>query len=123
MSLNTWEVRSANPDVVSHVIHITGAGTSVPTMQEPSASAGIAIARTSAGFLTFTWTDEPGNFLGCTFGFGGTTSANMAGHTAVFTSYASKVLTVKIYDAADAIDDLELTEFLCINAMFKRTNV
>lgn len=123
MTHAAYPVRAGNPEIVEYWIRLQGAGASAPTLAEPSASAGITVARSSAGIYTLTWADDPGNYVGFTYGFEDTTPANLDDHSCIVDNYTSKVLTITVYDGAPAVDDLESTEYLSLCVAFKRTSL
>ncbi len=121
--LSTSTLRSNQQELVAHVFRLQGAGAAVLTISEPANAAGVSVGRTSAGIYTLTWTDDPGSFVGATYGFEDTTPANLDDHSCITDNYASKVLTFTVYDGSPAVDDLESTEYLTVVAWFKQTGV
>jgi len=123
MALDAYPVRNGQAEVVEYWIKLEGTGASAPTLTFPAASAGISVARTSAGIYTLTWTDDPGTYLCTVPGFEDTTPANLDDHSCIVDNYASKVLTITVYDGTPAVDDLEANEYLCLKVAFKRTSL
>lgn len=118
--LNAWEIKASEPEVVATVIRLLGTGASDCTKE---IGAGVTVARTGAGAHTITWADDPGVFLGWSASFGAATPGDMAGHTAIRDTYASKALPFVVYDSSFAADDLEADEYIDIVVWFRRTSV
>lgn len=104
-------------------VRLLGTGAAAPTKEF---GPGITVTRTSEGLLKFTWTENPGEFVGIAgYAFGDTTPADVKGHTIArdtyseATSTADAYIEVAMYDSTFAVDDLEATEYLDICFAFK----
>ncbi len=126
MSLNMYPVRAANPELTMWVLRLQGAATSALSLSEPAASAGITVARTSEGIHTLTFTDDPGNYVGYTWGLEDATPGNVDDHIVAVDNYASKVLTFTVTDLVTGtkeLQDLAATSYLTLVLYFKRTSL
>jgi hypothetical protein len=104
----------------------TGAADPTPRVTNPP---GWTVTRTSAGIYRISFAQNYSALI-CAFGsIGGTTPANVAAHTYVWDDYVAAsgntnaYREVSIYDAANALDDLEATEFFEFTAVFQKTSV
>ena len=107
---------------------IVGAGTSAPTTRLTNPP-GWTAARTSEGIYRISFADDYSRLLSGYGSIGGTTPANVAAHTCVWEDYVTSSCStlayreVSIYDAANALDDLEVTEFFEFTFFFQTTSV
>jgi hypothetical protein len=118
---NAYPVRVTEPEVWGYIVVLTGAGAATPTK---TLGQGVTVGRSGAGVLSLTWGENPGTFLGCTFGFGATTAADLDGWTVSHGPLsASYVLPLAVFDEAPAAADLPAATTLTLIAWFKRTGV
>lgn len=126
MALQATPVRSANTELNMVVFRLQGAATSALSLVEPASGAGVTVARTSEGIHTITFDDDPGNYVGSTWGLEDTTPGNVDDHIVAIDSYASKVLTFTVTDLVTGtkeLQDLAATSFLTLCVFFKRTAI
>ena len=80
---------------------------------------------TAAGRIKLTWADNPGTFLGFTWGLQATTQGDVKGHTVTASAYplsaSTFTLEIDIWDSAFAAEDLEILEWLYLDIAFKLT--
>jgi hypothetical protein len=121
MSHPRYPAVESEPKVRHYLVRLEGAGAAAP---DKEVGAGITATRVAEGHYRLTWADAPGEFLGVTPGWQASTPANLAGHTVVVDDHevTDKRLSVWVYDAADAADDLEATEKLFLDLRFKQTS-
>lgn len=120
MSLQAFPARSTTPEVEEHLIRIQGAGAADPVNET---ARGVTVTHVATGQYRITWAEDPGAYVGATYGLEAATPGDAAGHTLIFDTYASNVLDFIVYDAADAADDLEANEYATLRVAFKRTGV
>ncbi len=120
MGLDAFPLRGRQAEMVAHAVRMVGTGATAPTKEYGN---GISIARTSEGLYTLTWAEDPGTYVMATHVLSAATPLNMAGHTLVLDTYASKVLPFQLHDSLFAVDDLEAVEYIDIMIWFKTTAV
>lgn len=126
MSATLWDVKADLKGAALVTGRFEGAGTSDPTY--PIANPpGWTVARSALGIYRISFSE---NYSALISGFamiGGTTPANVAGHTAVWDDYVAAsgntnaYRDVSVYNAADALHDLVATEFLEFVCIFQTT--
>ena len=118
--LQAYPTRSTTPEAEEHIIRIQGAGSSAPVNE---VARGVTVTRTGAGAYRITWAEDPGAHVASFATLEAATPGNLAGHTVVFDTYASKVQDFVLYNASFAAHDLVATEYINIRVTFKRTAV
>lgn len=103
------------PDERTYRVRLLGTGASAPTKQLGS---GVTITRTAAGVYKLTFAKNPGTFIGFAWGLGATTPGDVKGHTVTrdtmtdaTSAGASAYIEVSLWNASDAADDLQATEY------------
>lgn len=120
--INSFPMKSTQPEVWEHHIRLLGTGAAVPTVEEGS---GFTMTRQGTGAYTVTWSENPGVFVNVQHTFGAATPGDLAGHTLVRDTYSASTyaLPLIMYNASDAAHDLAANEYLDLVVSFKRTSV
>lgn len=114
------------PEGYEFPVFLLGAGAAAPTLVGRD---NVSLARTAAGKYTITFNDDPGNFLGGTFGFQDTVLGASAGYDVVFGPFTPPAngslatLTFQTSNAAQAATDLAATQNLKLHLEFKRADL
>lgn len=111
-----------------HHVRLLGTGSSTPTKE---IGHGITVSRTAAGVYKCQWAlgASPGTFLGFTWGLGASTPGDVKGHTVTRstitaeTSSAGYFISVSLWNASDAADDLQATEYMDLTFHFKTVSI
>jgi hypothetical protein len=126
MSLDAWNDKATEPDMVKILVRMAGAGAATPTKVR---GRGVTLNRTGAGIVTMTFNESQSNFgtfIGCVFGYDSATQANLKGYTAVVSppvaSGLTMVSTLNITNNADTLADLAAGQNLTLLLMFTRTS-
>lgn len=122
MSANAYPLRSTTPEARRHVVRIQGAGTSDPVNEHARS---VTVTRTGAGAYRATWNENPGGFVGVSYGLTATTPADLAGHTVVTAPWdaTNRRLDFVLYNATFAAHDLEATEYIALDVTFNPSGV
>lgn len=119
--MNESPVHSSESEVVVREIDVTGAGAADPVTNYGQAA---AITRNGAGGIRVTWKENPGNFLGFSFGFRDATPGNVKGWTCVSNGPPNGLVQdFTVYNSAFAAADLAATSSLSLAVKFKKTKV
>lgn len=121
MSFEANEVRSPQIEVIDHLVRFVGGAAAVTKVE----GVGVAVSYVSTGIVRLTWADNPGRFMGFTYGLQATTPADVKGHTvtaAVFNT-STFVLDLHITNASEALHDLAALEWCNARIAFARTGV
>lgn len=114
-----YDLQSNVPALKAHVVRMVGGSSAVTKVYGP----GVAVTRTDTGDYTLTWSENPGTFIGATYGLSATTISDLAGHTVVFGAYGSSdyTLDLTLANASDAAHDLAALEWITVVAWFSET--
>ena len=123
MGQNAYVSKSNQPDEVTHRIRLLGVNGADPT--EQTGGGGVASDRTGEGVYTLTFDENPGTFVGWTYGFGAATPADLKGYTAVRDTWdaTNRIFTFIVYDSTFTAADIIADQYIDVNVTFKRTNV
>ena len=127
MSRNAFPLRNTREEVYEHTFVFTGTGADEFT--KTYARGLSAVARQSAGVHRLSFTDHPGTLCGFTYGFQGTTVANLAGHDVTLSAWTAPSGSTKgyfqitIWNASEAAHDLVATELLHLTLKFTRSGL
>lgn len=113
-------VKATNPDQWDHIIRAVGAASDIVKVYGP----GVAVTRTDTGDYLLTWSENPGTFIGVTYGLQATTLSDLAGHTVVFGAYSTSAFTLAftVTDASDAAHDLAALEWITVRVTFAQNS-
>jgi hypothetical protein len=100
-------------------VRLLGTGAAVPTKVYGQ---GLAVARSGVGVYTLTFTEGQGMYAGCTPGFDATTASGLAGFTVVCTATSATVITVSLFNSANAAADLAAAQWINLALDFKQTS-
>jgi hypothetical protein len=122
MSLAAFDAQCSEPRAVCQFVRILGTGAADPTEE---IGAGVTCTRVAEGKYRVTFSDNPGTFIGFSYGLGAATPSDVKGHTVQRDTWDSTNFRfdVWVHDAADTLDDLDATEYLDLQIWFKRTGV
>ncbi len=117
-----YDVRATQPEVIDHLIGLTGTGAANPTERY---GPGVVVTRTASGVYLITWAESPGNFVGFGYGLGADTAGDVKGHTVTRGVYSAsaKTLAFSVWNASETADDLQALEYLDLVVRFKTTGV
>lgn len=108
-------------------VGITGTGAADPTRR---AGPGVTVTRTAEGVLKFAFAENPGTFVGVAgHAFRAATPSGVAGYTIAGDTYTAPsgstdgYIEVSVYNASDALDDLEANQYLDITFAFAAQSV
>ena len=105
-----------------------GAGAATPTYPVANPP-GWTATYTSTGIYRIHFTDAYSALISAWSSLGGTTPANLAGHTLIWDDYVAKsgntlaYREVSVYNASFALHDLVATEFVEFGFVFQNTSV
>ena len=125
MSYDAYDSQDTEQDVRHHLVRMVGGAAAVTKV----IGKGIAVARTAAGRYTLTWTDNPGTFLGYSFGLQSTTINALRGCTVTVGVFNTTAFTLEV-DVWDFLAqlagvtvarDLAALEWLSLDLVFKLT--
>lgn len=113
---DSFDGRYSEPEVREHLIRFVG-GTNAVTKVLGN---GITVSYVSTGVVDLVWTDDPGTFLGATFGFQATTQSGVKGYTVVAGAYnaSTKTLRLNITGASEALVNLAALQWLTCRVLF-----
>lgn len=114
-------VRASVPEKIEY--DVSGVGGSSEVTQEEGD--GVTLTRTGTGAYLLTWANDPGVFVGLTYGLSATTPGNIAGHTLIAGLYSTSAFTLAfiVYNASDAAHDLAALEHMHLTVNFKTTSI
>jgi len=120
--LDAFLVRSTIGELIVHPIRLLGTGALDPTVE---CGKGISVAYVTTGEYTITWSENPGTFVGMSYGLGAATPANIAGHTVIHDTYNTTAFSLDVwfYNASDAAHDPAANEYLELFVHFAQSGV
>lgn len=121
MSQDAYPLRGTQPEVVDHFVKFVGGAGAVTKLYGP----GVTVSYVATGKVRFTWAENPGTFLGHTYGLHATTQSALKGYTAIVGDFSTTAFTldVWIYDSTFTLADLAAAQWLSLLVKFKRTAV
>jgi len=119
---DAYPVRSSVPEIVEHLISLVGTGAAIPT-KVTGTGPGITVTRTSAGLYVLTWSENPGIFIGLSWGLGADTPLDVDRFSLVRSAFASNALSITVFSEAGTATDLAALQYVDIVIRFKRTAV
>jgi hypothetical protein len=119
--LDQFELRGTIPDQRSDLVRFVGGTTAVTKVFGP----GVAVTYVGTGDYLLTWAENPGAFLGATYGLQATTHADIKGHTVVVGVFNTTAFTlsVKFTNASEALHDLAALEWITLDCRFSISGV
>lgn len=122
MAKDKYPLRGNLAELNAEVVTMVGTGASAPTKVY---GPGVTITRTGAGDYRLTWAEAPGNYVATMASLRATTESDNKGHTVIVGAWsaANRTLDVTLWDASDAAEDLEASEWLELVVLFKSTAV
>lgn len=116
-----FDCMASEPEFRSYFIKFVGGAAAVTKVF----GQGVTVTYSATGIVNLTWTENPGNFLGATFGFQATTASAVKGYTCVPGVYnaSTKTLTLNITGATEVLTDLAALQWLNCWVMFKASSV
>ncbi len=122
MARNQYPLRGSLPELQAHVVTMVGTGASAPTKVYGN---GVTITRTGAGDYRLTWAENPGTYVATSATLRAATESDNKGHTIVMGSWSTSAWTLDLtlWDASDAAEDLEASEWIELVVWFKPTGV
>ncbi len=116
MSFPDKPIRGLIPEHGLHLIRFVGGTTAVTKVYGP----GVAVTYTGTGDYLLTWAENPGAFLGMTYGLQATTVADIKGHTVVAGVFNTTTFTlvVKLTNASESLHDLAALEWITLACHF-----
>jgi len=125
MSANTdfFPPKVTEPELREHLFRLLGTGAAHPVAEV--APGGVTITRTGVGTFRITYDRNPGVFVNWSKDLGAATPGDVKGHTVVRDTWDAdnKRLDIALFNAAEAADELNATEYLDIVLRFKETDV
>lgn len=120
MGQNTFGARTTIVDDTVHIVRAVGGSAAVTKVT----GYGLAVTRTSTGLYKLTWSENPGIFVGYTWGLSATTLVEVAGFSVVAGVYNSTAFTLafSVYNASNAVADLAALNWIDLVVRFKRTS-
>lgn len=122
MAMDGFPIRANKAELRAELVTMEGTGAAAPTkLYGP----GITITRTGEGVYKFTWANNPGHFLGMTWGLGAATPADVSGHTVTHDTYDSSAKTIECTFAEQdfSVFDLADNEFCTLVFWFATSAV
>ncbi len=123
MAQDKWELMCSEPEARIDVLHFVGGAT---TAAAKVYGKGMALAWTSTGIYTVTWSENPGLFMGAPWALHATTASAVKGLTVVCgvpvaSTGTTWTMTVNVTSAAEALVDLAALQWCTLHIGFKRT--
>lgn|SRR3990167_658290 len=124
MALDAKPVRTNLAEVVTHRLFLLGANGADPSVVY--GAAGVTVTRTGEGAYRVAFGENPGTFVGFTYGFGATTPGDLKGYTVVHdepfdtTNYRFDFV---VYDSTFTAADIIAAQHLTLHIDFARSNV
>lgn len=122
--LDSFPVRSPISECHIETLTLVGVTSSVAKVYGPGATP----TRTGAGAYLWTWAENPGLFIGTTYGLQATVMSGLAGFTVVagaFTPFVtgsvSASLAFTVYNSSFAAADLTALQWATLNVVFARS--
>jgi hypothetical protein len=121
--LSPFPGRNTAPDTYQLTVLLTGADTSAPTVTMGT------VAYTGVGDYRISFAEDPGTFMGMTYGLGATTRTALVGHTVTHGLFTAKsgstaaYIDISFYNASEAAHNLQLLEYMSLTFTFKTTAV
>lgn len=114
-----FDPQSSEPEVRQYLVKFVG-GTNAVTKVFGQ---GVTVTYSTTGIVVLTWVDNPGTFIGATFGFQATTASGVKGYTCVPGAYSAsgKSLTLNITNASESLTNLAALQWLTCSVFFKAT--
>ncbi len=121
MSFQAQPLRCSQAEVVDTLIRFVG-GTAAVTKVE---GVGVSVAWTATGIVTLTWAENPGRFMGLTWGLQATTASGVKGYTVVPGVFSTTAFTlaINITGASEALVDLAALQWCNLRIAFARTGI
>jgi len=119
--MDAYELRGTQPETVHHFVRFVGGTTAVTKTHGP----GMSVTYIGTGIVDLTWTENPGTFLGMTWGMQATTVAALKGYTIVCGDYnaTTRTLRLNINNSSFALADLAALQWAMLSVFFKQTSV
>jgi hypothetical protein len=116
--LDAYETKGTQSEIVETFVRFVG-GTLAVTKVE---GVGVTVAYTGTGIVTITWAENPGRFMGVTWGLQATTASGVKGYTVVPGVFSTTAFTlaINITSAAEALVDLAALQWCNLRVSFAR---
>jgi hypothetical protein len=113
---DSFPKKGTNPGEVEHTIRVVGGASAITKVYGP----GVSVTYVGSGAFTLTWAENPGTFLGFTYGLQATTPGDVKGHTVVCGAFNTTAFTlgVTLYNASDTGHDLAALEWITMRVTF-----
>ena len=118
---DVFDAKTSEPELRHYLVKFVG-GTAAITEVFGN---GTTVTYISTGIVDVYWADNPGTFVGATFGFQATTASGVKGYTCVPGVYntSTRKLRLNITNASESLTDLAALQWLTCSIYFKATNV
>lgn len=124
MSFDAFDSQDSEAAIVNTTIRLAGTGAADPTLVYGK---GVSVQRLGVGVFRVTWKENPGFYAGYYAGMGSATPAGLAGCTIVTIPYTNVGFILDVYffsgGTTPAARDLAATEFINLDAKFKRNGI
>ena len=120
--LDAYETKGTQSEIVETFVRFVG-GTAAVTKVE---GVGVTVAWTATGIVTLTWAENPGRFMGVTWGLQATTASALKGYTVVAGVFSTTAFTLAINITGDggggapALADLAALQWCNLRVSFAR---
>lgn len=118
--------KSNIPEENHYRLRLLGTGAAHPTKE---IGQGMTVTRTAVGVFKIEFNDAPATFIGMASpAFGAATPADVKGHTATRSTYTAPTATargfisISVWSATFAADELNATEYLDLDFVFAATS-
>jgi len=108
-----YDHRTSTPNERDYNIRLLGTGAADPTKQ---VGQGVAVTRTAAGVFKVTFAENPGFFVGFSWGLGADTPGDVKGHTVTRDTYDATAgvfsIEVSLWSSSFSADELNALEYM-----------
>lgn len=119
--MDAYPLRNTQSDAVGHFVKFVGGTTAVTKLYGPGAT----VTYISTGIVDIGWAENPGTFLGMTWGLHATAPAAVKGMTITCGDFNTTTLKLRIniFSSTFALADLAAAQWAMLDLKFKQTAV
>ena len=119
--LDSYESKASQAEIVETFVRFVGGINAVTKVE----GVGVTVTYVSTGIVTLTWAENPGRFMGVTWGLQATTASGVKGYTVVpgVFSATAYTLAINITNGSETLANLAALEWCNLRVSFARTGV
>lgn len=119
--MDAFPTHYSQPELTGHFVKFVGGAAAATKLYGP----GVTVTYSGTGLIDLVWAENPGTFLGMTWGLHATAPAAVKGMTITCGDFnaTTRTLRLNIFSSAFALADLAAAQWAMIDLKFKQTAV